>query len=281
MGEDAFDVPCLHPPENRATCDSTYWWHASWRLSFRAQWKLGLLPIFRIVREYTRTKNRAELSSNGSQLKLRTAGLTPHFHAELLWNGQHVFKPNSEIAFPLWDGDKTRSQLAFATVLQPSLCFPAMFVVIGSLSPFYLVLDVLPWQYWTHCWYCRIVATRYGSIDAMTATQLFTNTTWFSLPRDIGTPRHWNPESMHREARGHWNLGTLEPRVHREGNGHRPENRQRAPSQGTALTCSGTSLASPAVSPLRVSLPIRSWRLRRPGWVHVGFRCVSLFPKCF
>ena len=27
---------------------------------------------------------RAEISSNGSQLKLRTAGVTPHFHAELL-----------------------------------------------------------------------------------------------------------------------------------------------------------------------------------------------------
>ena len=24
MGEDTFDVPCFHPPQNRATCDSTY-----------------------------------------------------------------------------------------------------------------------------------------------------------------------------------------------------------------------------------------------------------------
>ena len=62
-------------------------------------------PIFRIVREYPRAKSElrahqmarklrragftprkigAELSSNGSQLELPTAGLTPHFHAELL-----------------------------------------------------------------------------------------------------------------------------------------------------------------------------------------------------
>ena len=45
--------------------------------------------------------------------------------------------------------------------------------------------------------------TWYGRIDVMPATQLLINTTWFSLPRDIGTPRHWNPESKHR---------TLEPR---------------------------------------------------------------------
>ena len=114
--------------------------------------------------------------------------------------------------------------------------------------------------------YCRIVATRYCSIDAMTATQLLTNTTRFSLPRDIGTPRHWNPESMHRDAPGHWNLGTLEPRVHREGNGHRPENRQRAPTRGTVFFFQVPPWQSLAVSPLRVSLPSRSWRLRRPGW---------------
>ena len=63
--------------------------------------------------------------------------------------------------------------------------------------------------------------------------------------------------------------------------GHRPENRQRAPSQGTALTCSGTPLASPAVSPL-VSLPIRSWRLRRlVGCMLVsgGISFSEMFPK--
>ena len=42
---------------------------------------------------------------------------------------------------------------------------------------------------------------------------------------------------------GHWNLGTLEPRVHRERKGHRPENRHGAPTQGTALSGSGIPLA--------------------------------------
>ena len=64
-----------------------------------------------------------------------------------------------------------------------------------------------------------------------TATQLLSNTTRFSPP--LG---HWNPETLEPrvEAPGHWNLGTLEPQVHMEGKGHRPENRQRAPTRGTA-----------------------------------------------
>ena len=44
--------------------------------------------------------------------------------------------------------------------------------------------------------YCRIVATRSGSIDATTATQLLINITRFSLPRDIGTPSRCT--EMHR-----------------------------------------------------------------------------------
>ena len=77
---------------------------------------------------FTPHKIRAELSSNCSQLKLRTAGLTPHFPRYY----------------------KTPSQFDFAAVLQPPLCFPVIFLVIGSLSPFCLVLDVLPWQYWAY-----------------------------------------------------------------------------------------------------------------------------------
>ena len=41
-------------------------------------------------------------------------------------------------------------------------------------------------------------------------------------------------------------FGTLEPQVknvHREEKGHRPENQERAPTQGTALRLSGTPLA--------------------------------------
>ena len=82
-------------------------------------------------------------------------------------------------------------------------------------------------RYWQ---YGRIVATRYGSIDATTATQLLINTTWFSLFRDIGTPRHWNLESKHRDigTSGHWNpecTGRGKGTDPRTGKGHRPEER--------------------------------------------------------
>ena len=91
----------------------------------------------------------------------------------------------------------------------------------------------------------------------MLATQLLINATRFPLPRDNGTPRHWN-------------LGTLEPRVHRERKGHRPENRQWGHRpQGNGLKWFRyPPWQSPAVSPLRVSLPSRSRRLRRPRSVH-------------
>ena len=97
-------------------------------------------------------------------------------------------------------------------------------------SPFYLVLGciavavlgillVLP--------YCRYAVCR---IDVTTATQLLINTTSFPLPWDIGTPRHWNPESKHRDigTSGHWNpecTGRRKGTDPRTGNGHRPEER--------------------------------------------------------
>ena len=73
---------------------------------------------------------------------------------------------------------------------------------------------------------CRIVATRYGSIDAMTATQLLINTIRFSLPRDIGTPSRCT--------------GTLEPRDIGTSSAQVGE---RAPTRGTVFFCSGTPLA--------------------------------------
>ena len=69
---------------------------------FQGSAKVGTFPDFSDCAGVHRTKIRAESSSNGSkvavslrtkselssrqmaQLKLRTAGLTPHFHAELL-----------------------------------------------------------------------------------------------------------------------------------------------------------------------------------------------------
>ena len=63
-----------------------------------------------------------------------------------------------------------------------------------------------------------------------TATRLLSNTTRFPLPWDIGTPRHWNPESKHRDTgtSGHWNpkcTGRRKGTDPRTGNGHRPEER--------------------------------------------------------
>ena len=95
------------------------------------------------------------------------------------------------------------------------------------------------WAFSRFWQYGRIVATRYSSIDGMpwygsivatTATQLLINTTWFSFPRDIGTPRRCT--AMHRDigTLGHWN-----PEGTGREKGHRPENREWAPTRGTAF----------------------------------------------
>ena len=53
--------------------------------------------------------------------------------------------PNGALAISLRDGDKTPSQLAFAAVLLPPLCFPAIFRVIGSSSSlFFLGIGLFP-----------------------------------------------------------------------------------------------------------------------------------------
>ena len=90
----------------------------------------------------------------------------------------------------------------------------------------------------------------------MPATQLLINTTWFSLSRDIGTPSR--------------STGTLEPRdigTPSAQGGERAPTREPAnvtdPRNGIFQV---SPRASSAVSPLRVSLPSSSWRLRRPGW---------------
>ena len=54
------------------------------------------------------------------------------------------------------------------------------------------------------------------------------NSTRFPLPWNIGTPRHWNPESKHRDigTSGHWNpecTGRGKGTDLRTGKGHRPE----------------------------------------------------------
>ena len=78
-------------------------------------------------------------------------------------------------------------------------------------------------------WYAAVCR-----VDITTATQLLINTTRFSLPRDIGTPRHWNPELKH------WDIGTLSAQ-----GGERAPTREPgiAPTRGTVFFCSGTPLA--------------------------------------
>ena len=105
MGDDAFGVPCFHlqRTEQRAirrTDDtrvdgclsglSENWdFPRFFGLCGSTPAQKSELRAHQMARNlrsgvFTPHKIRAELSSNGSQLKLRTAGLTPHFHAELL-----------------------------------------------------------------------------------------------------------------------------------------------------------------------------------------------------
>ena len=68
MGDDAFDVPCFHLQGTeqrgiRRTDDTRV---DGCRSGLSESWDFS--PIFRIVREYPRTKIRAESSSNGSKV---------------------------------------------------------------------------------------------------------------------------------------------------------------------------------------------------------------------
>ena len=177
--------------------------------------------------------------------------------------GSMASSPKVSLLFPLGMAIRHRASSLFSLLVfaLPSTSAP---FVLHALSLWLRRLRI-SW-YWASSWYSRIVPTWYAvvcRIDVTTATQLFNQRNQFSPPSG-----HWNPETLEPrvEAPRHWNLGTLEPQVHMEGKGHRPENRQRAPTQGTALSGSGIPpWQSPAVSPLRVSLPSCSWRLRRPG----------------
>ena len=125
------------------------------------------------------------------------------------------------------------------------------------------------WPFSRYWQYGRIVATRYGSIDATTATQLLINTTWFSLPRDIGTPRHWNPESKHRDigTSGHRNPECT-------GRGKAPT---REPAKGTD-PMNGIFQVSPRASSAVSSLP-GSWPSR--SCYDVLGRCMLLAGAVF
>ena len=173
--------------------------------------------------------------------------------------------PNGELAISLRDGDKTPSQLAFAPVLQPPLCFTAvfsrfwlfaLFVFPGIvLFPGMAVLSL-------RGMYCRggtgrIVVTWYAVVSISTLCRqlnFLSDTTMFP------------------------SLGTLEPRDIGTPSAQRGE---RAPTRATVFFFQVHLWQSLAVSPLRVSLPSRSWRLRRPGWCTLvaGTAFGLLFPE--
>ena len=84
---------------------------------------------------------------------------------------------------------------------------------------------------------------------AVLAVLCLRGTAWFPYRRYAGNPTlnqlnkvspplgHWNPETLEPrvDATGHWNLGTSEPQLHREEKGHRPDNREWAPTRGTVF----------------------------------------------
>ena len=114
----------------------------------RLFWDLS--RFFRIVREYPRTKiqlrssNGSEVrgasprkeiragSHHGSQLKLRTASFTPHFHAGSYEMGSMSSHPTVSLFFPLGMAIRHRA----SSPLLPS--YSHLFA-----SPFYLVLECI------------------------------------------------------------------------------------------------------------------------------------------
>ena len=139
--------------------------------------------------------------------------------------------PNGELAISLRDGDKTPSSPLlpsfshlFASLLFFSLSGIGLFPGMGRVV---LTWYVLPWRYWTYCHcvvYLGVQYRRYAGNP--TSNQL----NKVSPPWDIGTPRHWNPESKHRDigTSGHWNpecTGRGKGTDLRTGKGHRPEER--------------------------------------------------------
>ena len=115
----------------------------------------GLAPIFRIVQKCIRTRSelrahqivrrlrcagftphkiQAELSSNGSQVELRTAGLTPHFHVGPSRHGDHSPKSNdSQLSSPQgWRFSFTLSRSSLESLFHGLLSAVYFgFVVIG------------------------------------------------------------------------------------------------------------------------------------------------------
>ena len=112
-------------------------------------------------------KIRAELSSNSSQLALRTDGLTPHFHAELLRMGIIPSGPTSTSLYSRWG-----RRLTFPSRFHPSR-FPAL--LWFPFSPFHGVSSAVHFGYVAtfvllHMTLRRRMATLVCSIDLTTAS---------------------------------------------------------------------------------------------------------------
>ena len=156
--------------------------------------------------------------------------------------GSMFSSPTVSLFFPLGMAIRHRA----SSLLLPS--YSHLFA-----SPFYLVLGCIAVAVLGRMLvlsYCRCAVVRRGfHIDAMTATQLLTNTTRFSLPRG-----HWNPETLEPpSAQGGERAPTQEP-----GKGTDPRNgfllfRYPLGSHRRSDRCA-------------FPLPSCSWRLRRPGW---------------
>ena len=105
------------------------------------------------------------------------------------------------------------SLLFFSLLSLRLLCF-FWYWAISWYGRIVLTWYVLPWRCWTYCHYVVYRGMQYR--------------------RYAGNPI-FNQLNKVSPPSGHWNPETLEPRVHREGKGHRPENREKAPTRGTVF----------------------------------------------
>ena len=143
----------------------------------------------------------------------------------------------SSSLYPLRDGssDWAASQATATSVRAVLASFVLhLFVVLLSLwvtsfTSFYLVLG-----FFSVLGSMAVLSLRGTAVFTLWRQLNFLiNTTRFPLPWDIGTPRHWNPESKHRDigTSGHWN-----PECTGRGKGTDPRTGKGAPTQGNGVS---------------------------------------------
>ena len=137
--------------------------------------------------------------------------------------------PKVSLLFLLGMAIRHRASSLFSLlVLRPSVSLRSIrlarsLALVASLT-YFLVLGFF--RVWPYCPYVVNRGMQYRRYDG---NSTFNQHNQVSPPsghwnRDIGTPSR--------------STGTLEPRVHREGKGHRPENQQRAPTREPAPSLS-------------------------------------------